>query len=171
MASSENRLAVGLHAGNKPRPRAGSQDDVRRFERLHAVLRGDRDGSGGGEPSRAPQHVNGMALHEEFHALDQARGDFAAALDGGGVVQGHILRREAEFLAAAGDQAGDFGVTQERLGGDTAPIQAHAAQMLTLHHSGLQAQLRGADRGHVAAGASAEDHHVIGWGHRQLLGK
>jgi len=40
----------------------------------------------------------------------------------------------------------DFGRAEQRLGGDTAPVEANAAEVFTLDNRGLQAKLRTADR-------------------------
>ena len=54
-------------------------------------------------------------------------------------------------------------VLEQRLGGNAAPDQAGAAERLLLLDDGdLLAELRGANRGHVAAGTRA-DHHDIVW--------
>src|SRR3712207_6378476 len=52
---------------------------------------------------------------------------------------------------------------EERLRGDAAHVQAGAAVALALlHHGGLEAELRGADRAHIAAGASSDDDEIVG---------
>ena len=57
-------------------------------------------------------------------------------------------------------------VLEQRLGRDAAPQQAGAAERLLLLDDGdLQSELRGADRGHVAAGAGADDDDVVFVGH------
>ena len=53
-------------------------------------------------------------------------------------------------------------VLEQRLGRDAAPQQARAAERLLLLDDGdLQTELRGADGGHVAAGAGADDDDVV----------
>jgi len=52
-------------------------------------------------------------------------------------------------------------VLEQRLGRDASPVQARAAQaLLPLDDGDLQAELRRADRGRVAAGAGPDDDHV-----------
>ena len=51
----------------------------------------------------------------------------------------------------------ELGGAQQRLGRDAAPIEADAAELLALDDRGLQAELRRADRGDIAAGAGADD--------------
>src|SRR5439155_11675790 len=56
------------------------------------------------------------------------------------------------------------------LGGNAAPVETGAAQLVLLDHRGLEAELRGPDGGHVAAGAGADDDEieVLGIGHGGL---
>src|SRR6185312_5659031 len=49
---------------------------------------------------------------------------------------------------------------EQGLGGDAAPVQADAAEQFALDDGGLEAQLCGADRGHIAAGARTNDDDV-----------
>ena len=56
----------------------------------------------------------------------------------------------------------DFGRAQQRLGRDAAPVRADAAEEIALHDRGLEAELRGADRGDIAAGPGADDDDVEG---------
>ena len=56
----------------------------------------------------------------------------------------------------------DLGRAQQRLGRDAAPVQADAAEMIALDDGGLEAELRRADRGDIAAGTGADDEKVEG---------
>src|SRR5438067_1774461 len=57
-------------------------------------------------------------------------------------------------------------VFEQRLRRNAAPIQAGAAQRFLLLDDGrLEPELRGADRGDVAAGAGADHNHVVFVGH------
>src|SRR5204862_3611038 len=54
------------------------------------------------------------------------------------------------------------GVLEQRLGRNTAPNQAGAAErLLLLDHRHFEAELCGANRRHVAAGAGADDDDVV----------
>jgi len=60
-------------------------------------------------------------------------------------------------------------VLEQRLGRDAAPDEARASQrFLFLHDGDLLAELRAADRRHVAAGSSADDDDVIRVWQRKL---
>src|SRR3546814_13694843 len=56
----------------------------------------------------------------------------------------------------------DLGRAQQRLGGDAPPVEADAAQILTLDDRGLQAELRRADRRDIAAGARRSEERRVG---------
>jgi len=56
----------------------------------------------------------------------------------------------------------DFGGAQQRLGRDTAPVEADAAQQFALDDGDLQAKLRSPDRRDIAAGAGTEHDEIIG---------
>ena len=58
-----------------------------------------------------------------------------------------------------------FGRAQQRLGRDAAPVEADAAEQLALDDRGLEAELRRADRGDIAAGPGAEDDEVVSVSH------
>ena len=59
-----------------------------------------------------------------------------------------------------GDEVGDAGAVQQRLGRDAADVDAHAAELVLLDHGGGEAELGGADGADVAGGAAAEDDDV-----------
>ncbi|GHA69670.1 hypothetical protein GCM10010372_81260 [Streptomyces tauricus] len=94
-----------------------------------------------------------------MHAFDPAVGDLAAAVVGGAVVEAHVTR-DAELLGLVVEDVGEFGVAQQRFGGDAADVQADASPVLLLDDGDTLAQLGGADRGDVPAGSRAEDDDV-----------
>src|SRR5215218_4983809 len=56
----------------------------------------------------------------------------------------------------------NFRRAQQRLGRDTAPVQADAAEIGFFDDRGLEAELRRADRSDIAAGPGADDDDVEG---------
>ena len=54
----------------------------------------------------------------------------------------------------------DFGRSQQRLGRNTAPVQADTAKVFAFDHSNLHAQLRRPDRSDISSGPCAYDDHV-----------
>src|SRR3546814_2969603 len=94
----------------------------------------------------AVEDRNLVFLHQELDAARELGRDLARALD-------HLLRVDGDLafnLEAIGfgmlDVAVDLGRAQQRLGRDTAPVQADAAELVALDDGGLEAQLGSADR-------------------------
>jgi hypothetical protein len=56
----------------------------------------------------------------------------------------------------------DFGRAQQRLGRNAPPVRADAAEKRALDDRGLEAELRRADGGDVAAGTRANDDDIEG---------
>ncbi len=103
-----------------------------------------------------------VLLEQEFHALGQA-------VDGVILLTHHFLevqRQLADLDAHIGEILVGFfiklGRVQHRLGRNAAHIQAGAAQRLARLDTGrLQTQLACADGAVIAAGAAADNHHII----------
>ena len=55
----------------------------------------------------------------------------------------------------------NFGIPQQRFGGDASPIQAYTTEGVSLHDHGLHAQLSGADCGYVSSRTGTEHRNVI----------
>jgi hypothetical protein len=100
-----------------------------------------------------------VLLHQRTDAAAQSFGDFARATYELGDVEGGLAGFDSE-LGRVGDGLVDLGGAQQGLRGDAAPVQADAAQVFAFDHCGFLSELGGADGGHVAAGATAEDHDV-----------
>ncbi|EKD60770.1 MAG: hypothetical protein ACD_54C00559G0002 [uncultured bacterium] len=69
------------------------------------------------------------------------------------------LDLQAEFLGAV-HQMKHLGTAQQRLGRDTAPVQADTAQIFAFDNRHLLAQLAGPNGSHIATGACADHDHV-----------
>jgi hypothetical protein len=54
-------------------------------------------------------------------------------------------------------QGEDLGIAQQGFGGDAAPVQTNAAQLVPFHDGDRHAQLGGTDGGDVAAGTRSHD--------------
>src|SRR5271169_3777898 len=62
----------------------------------------------------------------------------------------------------------NLGTAQQRLGRDTAPIEADAAEMLAFDECGFEPELGGADRRDIAARPAAQNHQIEpSFGHRR----
>ena len=94
---------------------------------------------------------------EVFHTMQNAK-------DYGLVARGIEADLEAVVLGVL-RIVQDLGAPEQRLGRDAAPVEADPAEHLALDDRCLQPQLRGADRGDIAAGARTEDDDVITFCH------
>ena len=164
-----DQFLVGLQPRQHARPRAGGEDDVlgligalaqRALRRLDGGLL-HRDLAGRVDRGVAPDHRHLVLLHQEADAVIEAFRDAARA-------RHHGLRIERDFFGGQPVILGvlhvvvDLGRAQQRLGRDAAPVQADAAEIGFFDDRGLETELRGADRGDVAAGAGADDDDVEG---------
>ena len=131
------------------------------LERVDAVLALDLDDARPLEGAYARDQRDLVLAEEELDALGHAVGDAPRALDGLGVVGPPLPDRDAELLGAV-KEVDDFGVAQERLGGDASPVEADAAGPIVFDGGHGEAELGAADGGDVAAGARADHDDVEG---------
>ena len=133
---------------------------------LADVFVGDVDGVDAilcraGQAAVAVEDGDLVLLHQEVKTLGVLDGDVVLALDE--VVPVELRRVDAVDAVAAGvlEVVPDLGREEHRLGGDAAPVQAGAAELVGLFDEGdLQAVLRGADGAGVAGGAAANDDQI-----------
>ena len=126
-----------------------------------AVRARDFDLAGAEDFADAVIAVDLVLLEQERDAVDVRRHGVVLVLE---------HRRQIELRLHLDAERGEImlglvhhlGGMQQRLGGNAADIEAGAAEgLLLLDHRGLQAELRGADRAHIAAGAGADDDEVV----------
>src|SRR5262249_47558437 len=140
---------------------AGRDDHVLGLD--HALLALVRDldlvrlpRSAAWEELRGALDVRDLVLAEqEADALADLVGDVAAALDDRREIGAHALDDDTE-LAGALRVLEDLGALEQRLGRDAAPVETDPTELCALDACGLQLELRGADRGDVAAGSRAD---------------
>ena len=164
-----DQLPVGLEPGQHARPRAGRDDDVlgligagaeRALRRLAlAGLHGDL--AGRFDRRLAPDHRHLVLLHQEADAVVEPLRHRARALHHGGRIEAHLLGRQPVILGVL-HVVENLGRAQQRLGRDAAPVEADAAEILALDDRGLEAELRRADGGDIAARSGADDDDVEG---------
>ena len=159
------RPSVG-EVGQLPRPRPGRHHDVAGLERhlLGAVVPDDADVPGAVDAA-AP--VDGRGLRLAQQALDaavQRLHHLVAPAGGDAVVEAHLPGVDAETVTVA-HLVEQRGALQQRLGGDAAAMQARPAHLLCLDDGCAETELPGADGGDVAAGAPAQEHHVVALWH------
>ena len=175
---SPHQFLVRLEAGQHARPRAGGDDDVlglivrpararpwalRLFEAFTVTLPG-------ASIIASPQITDDLVLlHEEADAVVEAFGHAARALDHGGGVIADIVGFQPIVLGVL-HVVINFRRTQQRLGRDAAPVEADAAEIVALDDRRLEAELRRADGGDVAAGPGTDDEDVErGVGHHTTI--
>ena len=108
-----------------------------------------------------PLHMLDLVLAEEHrYPARQPVDHAAAAVDGFAEVRPDTLDADPIFARVL-HEVENFGVPQQRLGGDASPVQAYTAEGVSFHNHGLHAQLSGADRGYVSARTRAEYRNVI----------
>src|SRR5262245_40900286 len=161
--AGDDALAIELNAGHAARLRARGDDDfLLRAQRLLGAV-GDLHAALAGQPARALDPVDLVLLEQELDAVGQPLDDLVLSrLHVVHVeVDRRLAEREAPFLPVLRDLE-RVRVLEQRLGGDAAPVQARAAEdRRALDHGGLQSELRGPDRGHVAAGTGPDDDDVV----------
>ena len=162
---TDDPLLVDRDPGKRRHVRPGGDDGVFGLENLFlAPFLGRLDGdlAGGGNLSFADNVIDLVLLDQELDALGQL-------LD-------HLVLAPHHRLEVEGQPGGLDAVVgelvvcylemvrrlQQRLRRDAADVEARAAQGAILFDDGrLQAQLRGADRGDVAAGAAADNDEIV----------
>src|SRR3546814_16696985 len=101
-------------------------------------------------------HRDLVLLHQVRDALVELLRDPAAALDHRVQIGADARRGEAVILGVL-HIVKDFGRAQQRLGRNAAPVEADAAEIITLDDSGLADGWARADRGAIAAGTPDEN--------------
>ena len=128
-------------------------------ERLLCTVRADDHLVAAREPTAAGDDLDLVLLHQAAHAAREPLRHLAARVDHRAVVGRELLDREPRYAVLHGLE--DLGGRQDRLGGNAAPVQAHAAQVrLLLDDRDLHAQLRRANRGDVPAGPGTDHDQV-----------
>ena len=121
-----------------------------------------------GQPRPALDHPDLVLAQQACHAACQGVGRRAGVGVHLAVVQAGAIDLDPQFFHGA-QHVEVLRLLDEVLGGDTAPVQAHPARGVHLHHGDRQSQLRRADGGDVAAGSGTDDRYVcIGIGHGVL---
>ncbi len=117
-----------------------------------------------GQPRGAFDPLDLVFLEEHLDAAGEARDHLVFARVHGGHVDRHggaVNAGESPFLRRLRDLQ-RVRVFQQRLGGNAAPDQAGAAErFLLLDHRDLEAQLRGANGGHIPARPRANHYNVV----------
>ena len=158
LAAGDDDFFVDGQDGDGAGAGAGGDDDV--FGGDEGVVGGDAEGVGVDEAGLAGDVLDAVLAEQVGDAAGHAVDDAAAAGDGLGVVDGEVVEADAEFLGAV-EEADDFGVAEDGLGGDAAPVEADAAEGVAFDDDGGEAKLGGANGGDIAAGPRADDGELV----------
>ena len=160
----DDGLLVDLDAGQARDVGAGGDDDGLGLERrLAAVGALDDDLAGRGDARLAVKPVDLVLLEQEGDAVDVGGDGVVLVLHHRGEIELRRADDDAERREAVAGLLEHLRGVKQRLGGDAADVEAGAAERLALlDHGDLHAELRGADRADIAAGAGADDDEIIG---------
>ena len=153
-------LAVELEARRHRGDGSGRDHDVvgGQLDALSAGL-GDPDAVGAREARRTAEDLDLSPREQGLHAAGQLLHDLVLALDQ--PVPAHLRLADIDAeLARPADLVEKMSGDDPGLSGNAAPVETRAAELVLLDHRGLEAELRGADRRDVAAGAGADDDQV-----------
>src|SRR5262249_55164006 len=100
---------------------------------------------------------------EEGDALDVAVDALVLVFHHAGKIELGLADADAHPCEAMPRLLVELGRVQKRLRRDASDIEAGAAEgVVLLNHGGLEPELRGADRTHIAAGAGTNDDEIVG---------
>src|ERR1019366_1729049 len=153
-----NHPFAELGPGDRSLDRSGGEDDRLGGQQLIADL--DLPAAAG-ERALAFDQLDLVLLEQPGDSTGQGGDHLLAAGADCRVV--HLGRSDLDpELARLADLAQHVGHAQYCLGGDAGVVQTPPTNRVLLDHGRLHPQLRGPDRGHVAARARTDDHAVIG---------
>src|SRR5690606_3742708 len=159
-AIGPDQLPVGLQLRQRPRPSTGRQDDMLGGQIGHRLsVLFNPDLAFAVQPAVAVDHGDLVLLQQVGDAARKLLRYAARPLHHLAQIEADILRAEAMGVEILQDVV-DLRRAEQRFGGDAAPVQADAAEMLALDHRRLHAKLCGSDGRDIAAGAAADDDQV-----------
>ena len=113
-----------------------------------------------GKCCRPVQDRDLAGFHKRAHTAAQLLDDLVFPFGDLLIIHGDVFCQDPQAFAFLNDLFVDLCGMQQRLRGDTSPVQAGAAHLPVLHNGRFQAQLRAANRCHIATGAGAQNSHV-----------
>src|SRR5690606_9213969 len=163
LRAGDDRTTVEFHAGQGGDLGAGRKYHVLRHDlRDRAVRGGDANLARGGEFAAALVTGCLVLLDEERHAVRVLLNHCLATVLHGLEVELHALDLYAVLRGLAFGLLVNVARFEECLAGDAAYADTGAAEGgLALHQRYVETELRGADGGHVAAGAGADYDDVV----------
>ena len=139
--------------------RAGRQHDMLGVDGLRPGIGLDAAGLAVEHAGMAAHDLDVAALEQAGDAAGETPDDAVLPFDGAGEIQARLfdLEPERRFARLLHGMAVGVGGMNQRLGRNTADIEAGAAQRLPFGQYDVEPELAGADRRDVAAGPAADD--------------
>ena len=130
LAAGDNPLAVEFDARNGFGAGTSGQHHMRGLQLGHDLALGvlDRDLAAGRQPTPSSEYLNLVLLHQIGHAFGQLLSDLAAPANDRIPIHLGLINAQAEFLGAQ-EKLIHFGLLEQGLGGNAAPIETGAAQL------------------------------------------
>ena len=163
VAAADDTGSVERKAWHLAGDDAGGDEDLRRREGLVlAISPAYLDRSCLGHAGVALDIIDLVLLEQEFDTAGELVGDLAGTTDDLLPVVLKARDLESEIGGVVADQGIEFGVLEQGLGWNAAPVQAGATGAFLLDDSNTLAELGGADRADISGGAAADDDEVVG---------
>ena len=160
--ATHDGLAIEGQTGHGASLRAGADEDLASLVRfLFPVLVGDFHLASGRNGAGAADVVDFVLLQQELDPASKLVRDLTATANDRIPVKAQAFDLQAKLSRSMGDGMIDFGVFQQRLGRDTAPVQASAARAIIFHHGDFLAELGSANCSDVARRPAADDDEVV----------
>ena len=161
-----HRAVTQGHSGKELFAGAGRDENTFGLDGLggRCGLSGDRGQSNGmrpGDSRRGLDIVDLVLAQQEAHALGELVGGLAAARDHALEIEANLAGFDAMFLGRTANRFHRLGRIEQRLGGNTSPVEADAAGQVAFDHGHAHFKLAGADRGDITAGTRADDHKIV----------
>ena len=154
-----DQIAISLQPRQLARTGAGGQDDGGGGQFFHTLVGLHRNAALGGQMRLAHHHGDLVLFHQMANATRQLFRHAARPRHDSIQIIADPVGLQAEFLGAV-HEVEHLGRAQQRLGGDTAPVQADAPKMFPLHNGNVLAKLRRTDGGHIAPRTRADHDHI-----------
>src|SRR5690625_1637906 len=168
-AVRDDFLAVDRQGRDLPRARTGGNDDMLGADltlfadllAVHVLGRLDRDLAFAGDTCAAVDDVDLVLLHQELDALVHLARHVAASLDDLVKLGRNLTLKLESVRIQIARVFKHFGATQQRLGRDTADVQADAAQLILLDDRCLETEMRGPDSRLVATWSRSDHDDIV----------
>ena len=157
-------LFVDLNAAQARDIRAGGDHDRLAFDRLAGAVGGFHlDLARPGDATETGEGFDLVLLEQEGNTFDIAVDALVLEFHHGGQIELRLTKLDAHLVEQVAGFFEQLGGVQQRLRGNTADIEASAAEgLVLLHDSHFHAELRRADGADIPAGTGADHDEVIG---------